>query len=259
MAKYIIVLITLFIYLKGAAKSADTIKVYFGKGASTLNDDAIKMLDSLVYKDVLTNSRKYGIIGYADYVGNQDSNMVLSKNRAENVRAYLEQMGCKKEDIEVVQGKGEIKRQTENETGYKEDRRVDIILGEYKKAEPLFDISKLKKDETLRLEHMQFMPGSPQMLITSFPELQKLSQIMKENPKLRISIEGHICCQKFGNTDSLSTWRAKAVYDSLVKNGVNKQRMIYKGLGMTRPLKHPEQSAEDERLNRRVEIRILDK
>lgn len=267
------------------AAQRDTIKVYFDIGVPTPDDAGIRKLDSLVYSEVIVPGKKFGIIGYADYLGNDTANIKLSEERAKNVQTYLEQMGCRKEDIQVVIGKGEVKRDTENGSmGYREDRRVDIIPGGFpqskpvkavtakpqpkpKPAEVLPDISQLKKNETLRLDNIYFLPGSHIMKEESMPELRKLYQILKNNPKLKIRIEGHICCmvnttdgydidaQDFG----LSTNRAKHIYDILIEKGIDKNRLEYQGFGRTRPLVDPERTPEDENKNRRVEIRILDK
>lgn len=55
----------------------------------------------------------------------------------------------------------------------------------------------------------------------------------------------------------MSARRAKAVYDFLTVNGIDKNRLKYIALGTTAPFVTPEKTAADEALNRRVAIRIL--
>lgn len=281
MTRYALLFLATGLCLNAQADSRDTIKIYFEIGVPTLSDASIRKLDSLVYKEVLIPGKKLGIIGYADYLGSEETNVSLSEERAKNVQAYLEQMGSKKEDIEIVLGKGEVKRDVENgAVGYREDRRVDIVPGGFKvpvvktppapKPKPveiLPDISKLKKDETLRLDNIYFLPGSHIMKQESMPELRKLYQVLKNNPTLKIRIEGHICCMT-NTTDgydidaqdfNLSTNRAKHIYDLLIEKGIDEDRLEYRGFGRTRPLVDPEKTIEDENRNRRVEIRILEK
>jgi len=82
---------------------------------------------------------------------------------------------------------------------------------------------------------------------------------MEEMPTLKISIEGHICCDS-NDVTQLSLARAKLVYDYLVKNGIDAKRLSYKGFGATRPIHPlPELNENEQKENRRVEIRILSK
>ena len=86
---------------------------------------------------------------------------------------------------------------------------------------------------------------------------------MKENPKLKIEVQGHICCVYNGDGDDLDTGernlsvaRAKAICDFLIKNGIDASRLSYRGFGSSKRL--PNISIFDSK-NRRVEILILDK
>lgn len=265
-----------------AKSKPDTIKVYFDLGVPEMQTASQRTIDSLIYLEKLIPGKKIGIIGYADYIGTVESNIGLSEKRAKNVQAYLESMGIKASDIQLVIGKGEISRTDTNiKTGYAEDRRVDIIPGGFKVVKPkpvpapapkptetLMDITKVKKNETIRLNNIYFMPGSHMVRNESLTELDKLYNVMKENPALEIQIEGHICCTTENTTDgydydsqdfNLSKNRAQYIYDYLVEKGVDEDRMKYKGFGKKRPLIKIEKTEEDQNMNRRVEIRILNK
>lgn len=281
----------------------DTIKLYFDLGIPTLNMAAMQQLDSLAYYDILLPNKNYGIIGYADYLGSEESNVTLSQNRANAVQEYLQGLGIKQENIETVTGKGEINRDIASNDGYPEDRRVDIVLGGFKqkavadspayickcgkadcKKGPLvkvqpqkpavekqlqkIDITNIKKDETIRLDNILFLPGSHRIREESEETLFHLYIVMKDHPTLKIRLEGHICCLKNTTHDGydydtqeyrLSENRAKAVYDYLAEKGIDEERMQYKGFGLSKPLAWPERSFADENMNRRVEIRILEK
>lgn len=271
-------------FAKKLIPAADTIKVYFDTGIPEMQPASQRMIDSLVYIEKLRPGKKIGIIGYADYVGSEQSNVHLSEARANSVKAYLISMGIKEADIQTVIGKGEITRNTDTNsvTGIAEDRRVDIIPGGFKvmpkpivptqtppPAQPKIDISKVKANETITLKNIYFLPGSHMVREESTPELERLYNVMADNPKLRIRIEGHICCLHDNHaTDgydydaqdfNLSTNRARFIYDYLVEKGIDEDRLEYKGFGMNKPLKYPERSEEDENTNRRVEIRVLKK
>ena len=81
---------------------------------------------------------------------------------------------------------------------------------------------------------------------------------LKSNSDISIEIGGHT------NTippdyfcDRLSTKRAKAVYDYLVKKGLPSKRLKYKGYGKRFPITN-DSTPEGKKLNQRVEIKILD-
>lgn len=277
-------LLAFFTIGSARAKNTDTISVYFRLAIPSLDVTASHTLDSVIYYDILQPGKKIGIIGYADYLGSEQANVGLSTARAENVKTYLVGMGIAEKDIQTVIGKGEVPRPgMTTPDGYAPDRRVDIVLGGFKtidtpKAQPPkteapkpakgIDITKLKKNETIVLENIYFHPGSHRMRDISMPALRLLYNTMKENPTLKISIEGHICCQPTNVTDGydydsedhfLSRNRAMEIYGILKERGISEDRMQFKGFGKTKPLVEPEMSVEDENKNRRVEIRILEK
>ncbi len=217
------------------------------------------------------------IIGSADFVGKTQSNQILSEKRAKSVEEYFLEMGLKPHEIKSAIGLGsrECKHNPMPKMGCPQHRRVDII---YVKALPVVKIQKAdttvqpKQKEvaiiesitetimntevgkTLLLDHINFIGGSDVWLPESVPSIEKLLEVLTENPTIKIEIQGHICCV---NTDenNLSTKRAFAIYNYLITNGIDKKRLSYKGFGRTRPLRNN----PDETKNRRVEILILEK
>jgi OOP family OmpA-OmpF porin len=88
------------------------------------------------------------------------------------------------------------------------------------------------------------------------PVLDVAQSILKEQPDLKVVIEGHTCSM---GTDAynqkLSERRAKAVYDYLVKKGVNAAKLSTVGLGETQPMADNKTESGRE-LNRRVEFKL---
>jgi outer membrane protein OmpA-like peptidoglycan-associated protein len=272
----------LLLCFHNAYAQKDTLKLYYNIGVAQLSAASMQTIDSAVYFERLQQGKKLAIVGYADYLGSEQSNIHLSENRAKTVQQYLEKMGIDAKDIQIVIGKGEVVRKVLNGTaGYVTDRRVDIIPGGIpeplkkpvppaviKPAVPQIDISKATKNTTITLENLYFEPGSHKVREVSFSELFRLYNTMKENPQLKIGIEGHICCLPPGNSDgydydsedfNLSRNRAIAIYEYLIQKGISADRMTYKGFGISKPLFMPEENEEQENKNRRVEIRILAK
>jgi outer membrane protein OmpA-like peptidoglycan-associated protein len=116
-----------------------------------------------------------------------------------------------------------------------------------------------KVGEKLILENLNFYNRSGIIVPESRATLIELFEILKENPKLKIEIQGHICCQEDSDVENISNIRAQAIYDILIKNGINKNRLKYTSFGSTKPLfPIPEKNEEERNANRRVEILILE-
>lgn len=250
--------------------NARSYHVLFNTGNYQLTDQGKRYIDSLVYNDIIHPGLKLDLVGYADYVGDSMGNLLLSQNRANAIRDYLVGMNFKKEDIEAVQGKGEISSgKEEGSDGVPFNRRVDISirLPRHRTKPFVADASTLKVNDIIRL-NILFKESSHQYLAKSIPLLDSFYLLMKNNPGLRVSIEGHICCGNHPNDEGmdmdtrkmgLSFNRAKAVYDYLVKKGIDAARMSYKGMGFAHPLYPAEETQEQRDLNKRVEVRIISK
>lgn len=90
-------------------------------------------------------------------------------------------------------------------------------------------------------------------------ELDKVVQLLQENPTVKIQIEGHT--DNVGNAadnQKLSESRAKAVVNYLSSKGIALTRLIPKGFGATQPI--ADNNTEEGRAqNRRTELKIISK
>lgn len=123
-------------------------------------------------------------------------------------------------------------------------------------------VPKLKKNENLKLHNLNFYGDSYEYLPTAIPSLNRLLSLMQNNSTLKILIEGHTngCPGGIEYSQMLSENRAKTIKDFLIKNGINKQRLVSKGFNCSKMLyPNMETNSELEKLmNRRVEILVLD-
>jgi outer membrane protein OmpA-like peptidoglycan-associated protein/tetratricopeptide (TPR) repeat protein len=95
--------------------------------------------------------------------------------------------------------------------------------------------------------------------IESQVELDKLVQLLKENPTVRIQVEGHTDnVGKATDNLKLSQNRAAAVVKYLVTNGISVARLVPKGFGATH-LIADNKTEEGRALNRRTEVKVLSK
>jgi len=116
----------------------------------------------------------------------------------------------------------------------------------------------LTKNQVIKIDKLYFLADSSTIQKESYDVLNELYLFLKSNSDISIEIGGHT------NTippdyfcDRLSTKRAKAVYDYLVKKGLPSKRLKYKGYGKRFPITN-DSTPEGKKLNQRVEIKILD-
>ena len=113
--------------------------------------------------------------------------------------------------------------------------------------------------ESIMLNNVFFEQGRPALKSQSFPELDRLVEIMQDNPTVKIELGGHT--DNVGNKDALKTLsenRVKAVKEYLVSKGINKDRITGKGYGGTVPVV-PNTTEANRQRNRRVEFKIVKK
>ena len=114
-------------------------------------------------------------------------------------------------------------------------------------------LSALNNDGHIAL-YINFETGKSAIKIESQTIIDQIVEMLKSNPTIRISIEGHT--DNVGNlqsNQSLSENRAKAVVNAIVTKGIDKSRLSSKGWGQTKPMN--DNKTEDEKAkNRRVEI-----
>ncbi|MBL7843723.1 MAG: OmpA family protein [Cyclobacteriaceae bacterium] len=113
--------------------------------------------------------------------------------------------------------------------------------------------------ESLALNNLFFEQGKPVLKPESYPELDRLAAILKENPTLEIELSGHT--DNVGKQRALvqlSQARVLAVKNYLVTHGVASSRIVSKGYGASKPLVRNDSDA-NRKLNRRVEFSVTKK
>lgn len=116
-----------------------------------------------------------------------------------------------------------------------------------------------KKGTLIRLSDINFYVNTFAIMPNSKRSIDELIFVMNNNPKLRIEIQGHICCVP-KDARNLSLDRARQVKRLLVYEGISERRIDVKGFGVSKPkFPIPEKNESEAAKNRRVEIMILDK
>ena len=187
----------------------------------------------------------------------------LSKIKAENRKVtlfYLEEKDLAKED--EILGIAPQKIEAPKKISYPKDvviRNPDNTTSRFV-LDTLFmeRVNEAKVGEKLTLENLEFQINTFAITKDSRSKLFELLIVMESNPKLKIDIQGHLCCMAYDRFD-LSTQRAKAIYNFLVQYKISKSRLSYQGFGSTQPIfPIPEKNESQRVANRRVEILITE-
>lgn len=110
----------------------------------------------------------------------------------------------------------------------------------------------------MRLDNVIFAVGRSKVSEESYHELNVVVDMMKENTKMVIQLEGHTDYQGDPRDNlKLSRERVESVKQYLTSKGIPKSRVKTKAYGGTMPLSR-DSTPEAHRLNRRVELRILE-
>ncbi|WP_116787941.1 OmpA family protein [Flavobacterium psychrotrophum] len=231
--------------------------------------DETSSLSSLKLDDWIKNNKDVSVVkiyGYADKTGDSLYNIDLSERRAAYTYKKLQEGNV---DVTGTEQKGFGESQSTAVRSAK-DRKVVVyytipepkVVVVPKKPEPTAFAKKVTtavKGDKIKIPNLNFYNNSDIVLPQSRPILEDLLSILKDNPNLKIDIQGHICCQKV-EENQISLRRAKTVYFFLVQNGIDKDRLTYKSFGSSVPIyKLPEKSEEEKVANRRVEIEIIQK
>ncbi|MBN1197930.1 MAG: PD40 domain-containing protein [Bacteroidales bacterium] len=115
----------------------------------------------------------------------------------------------------------------------------------------------IKIGETVVLKNIFYDTDKYDLKPISYIELNKLVNLLKSNPSLKIEISGHtdIIGSEEHNLE-LSGNRAKAVFDYLVSQDISPVRMTYAGYGFSKPIDSND-TDEGRANNRRTEFRII--
>jgi outer membrane protein OmpA-like peptidoglycan-associated protein len=261
-----------------AQKATEThFAIYFETNQHKLTTQHQKTIDSLML--VIPFDKIY-LEGYADSTGNVKYNMQLSKKRAEEIVMYIKtkhgyhnidwtykgQHHNEQKDlsnqrrVDIVFYKNPVTQQEQKITEVKVEKEVvktkiiqpvKVIEAHSNDPNKEAKINEILTQDIIIFDNVLFEPGSDEFLHNKIPnELYYLAYALDSMKSMKIEIVGHVCCV---DNMKLSEKRAKAVYQFLVNQGIDKKRITFIGQSNHKPLVK-EITPEDERKNRRVEI-----
>lgn len=129
----------------------------------------------------------------------------------------------------------------------------------YKEIERNLQLVPIEKGETVRLNNIFFDYNKHTLKKESYPELNRIVDLLEDNKKMKIKLSGHT--DSIGSryyNQKLSRQRAQSVMEYLVSKGVSKERLSSVGYGEDKPVA-TNSTEEGRQKNRRVEFIILEK
>jgi outer membrane protein OmpA-like peptidoglycan-associated protein/tetratricopeptide (TPR) repeat protein len=225
---------------------------------SAIVDEKSPALTDLL--DIL-NSNKYIVVelgAHTDAVGPSDFNLELSQKRADGLKNYLIKKGISTDRL-VTKGYGETKIKNRCKDGigcadyeHAVNRRTEFKILAYKG---------FKVGDVLNVNEIRYQTDSDAFDSRNISGLQEIIQIMK-NTEISIEIRSHTDSKGTSEHNmALSERRAKAVYEYLVKNGVNKNRLKFKGYGETMLLNKCKDGVNcndaEHAANRRTDFKVI--
>ncbi|HUC80985.1 MAG TPA: OmpA family protein, partial [Flavisolibacter sp.] len=129
---------------------------------------------------------------------------------------------------------------------------------------PVLCLNKIPEVGTVEvLDNVYFAFSKAIVLEESYDALNKLAQMLKDNPTVSVEISGHTDSKgddKFNQ--KLSEARAKSVVEYLVSQGIDKNRLVAVGYGELKPVAqntNPDgtDNPEGREKNRRTEFKVI--
>lgn len=219
-------------------KLVDSVSISFDVGSSVVrNPEAF--LDRI--NGLKLTYGKIKLIAYTDTVGSISYNKDLASKRIRAVLKVVESSGMKDFLIDTLNKNEERKKISNKEEFF---RRVDVLIYDVKPA--------IKYGVPVNLK-INFHSGTSNIVKESMENLKMLELFMKEDTKIQVKLNGHVCCRP---DLMLSLHRAEKVKAYLTNHGINGKRIVCYGYSNTLPLV-PEKTDRDQKMNMRVEVIFL--
>ena len=119
------------------------------------------------------------------------------------------------------------------------------------------EVTVIEPSATITLNNIFFDFNKATLKPESFPELNRIAELMKEKSSMTVEIAGHTDATGPAEYNmKLSQWRAGAVSKYLVDKGIEQSRVVVVFFGESKPI-DSNKTREGRKKNRRVEFKII--
>jgi outer membrane protein OmpA-like peptidoglycan-associated protein len=264
--KYLILILSLISVLTRVnSQELKTFSIYFDNNAAILKIEEQKKLDAFISEQSKLNTIIKYLDGYTDSVGTEKSNLILAKRRIDFVLKQLPKNQLKvistrtfgeKYPSSIDSKTIELSKLRKVEITYYFTEQPQPIKEEpsYPDTKEIVNLAKFRENftsETPVVLDVKFYGGTANLIPGSEDEINALYKFLAGNKNVSALIRGHVCCH---DDMPLSVQRANAVYDILIRGGIEPSRLDFKGYSNTQPVISPEYTEEERQQNRRVDV-----
>ncbi|MDF2158838.1 OmpA family protein [Algoriphagus sp. CAU 1675] len=120
-------------------------------------------------------------------------------------------------------------------------------------------LDQLILEKSIILENIYYDLDKAEIRPDAALELDKLVQILKDNPSIRIELSSHTDSRSSDayNLD-LSQRRAQSAVDYIVSQGISADRLVAKGYGESQLIIEDAKTEEEHQVNRRTEFKVIE-
>lgn len=207
---------------------------------------------------VIPDYRVHDVLNISEKAQLQEHNAKAAWKRAKDMRERVKTLASTKKQEELSQ----TARATEEEAlnsillafeyylHYLNFNRDDLYREIY--------LAPLEKEVSFVLKNINFDFDKHDLREDAFPELNKVLELLYNNPDIRIEISAHTDDKgSMEYNEALSQRRANSVVDYLISKNIDKNRLESRGYAFRKPIV-PNDSELNRFINRRVEFKIID-
>jgi peptidoglycan-associated lipoprotein len=120
-------------------------------------------------------------------------------------------------------------------------------------------LDQLILEKSIVLENIYYDLDKADIRPDAAVELDKLVQILKDNPSIRIELSSHTDDRSSDEyNQDLSQRRAQSAVDYIVSQGISADRLVAKGYGESQLIIKNAQTEEEHQVNRRTEFKVIE-
>lgn len=120
-------------------------------------------------------------------------------------------------------------------------------------------LDQLILEKSIVLENIYYDLDKADIRQDAAKELDKLVQILKDNPSIRIELSSHTDDRSSDKyNQDLSQRRAQSAVDYIVSQGIDPSRLVAKGYGESQLIIKNAQTEEEHQVNRRTEFKVIE-